>query len=92
MTIDFTIPILIFIIMIIRHIGNNVNDILDIINSQTKSIELLKNKSLYYSNITEFLIESVKPVLEYVYVYGSDGDRKKIIDILEKWKNENPKI
>jgi hypothetical protein len=92
MTIDFTIPILIFIIMIIRHIGNNVNDILDIINSQTKSIELLKNKSLYYSNITEFLIESVKPVLEYVYVYGSDGDRKKIIDILERWKNGNPKI
>jgi hypothetical protein len=92
MTIDLTIPILIFIIMFIRHIGNNVNIILNIINKQTKSIELLKNKSLYHSNITEFLMESVKPILEYVYVYGSEGERKEIIDILERWKNGNPKI
>jgi len=92
MTIDLEISILIFIILFIRHIGNNVDQILTILNSQTKSINILKNRTSYHSKINEFLIESIKPALQYVYNYGSEADRKEIVEILEKWKHADTKV
>jgi hypothetical protein len=92
MTVDLGIPILILIILFIRHIGNNVDQVLKIIETQTKSIGLLSNRSSYHAKVINFVVESTKPAIQFVYDYGSEEDKQEIVDILERWKNENPKI
>ncbi len=92
MTIDLAIPILIFIILFVRHIGSNVDVMLNIMDKQTKSLTMISKRGRYHEAVLTFVTESLKTSLDFVYSHGSDEQRKEIDTILDKYKGDHEEV
>ena len=68
----------ILVVLMVRSIGINVNRILSIIETQTKSMKMMMKRSDRQENILTFVTESVSIAVEFIWNHGSDEDRKHI--------------
>ena len=79
----------VFILLMMRHINNNIDGILDIIETQTKTLGLLGKRGKYHEEVLTFVTESVKTSTEFVWIHGTDEDRQEIKEIITRFNEKN---
>jgi len=86
--IEIVVVIIIFIIIFIIHMGNNINMLVDIVEKQTKSLTLLNDRLNNHKQHINYIVESTKPIIKYIYMYGTDKDIKDLKQALQRWGDE----
>ncbi len=78
----------IFVILFVRHVGSSLNAVLDIIDTQTRSIGKIKRNHSYNTKVLTFAIEGVRSSLEFIYTHGNTENKKDVMKIVKRFEEE----
>ena len=85
---------IIIVLLMIRHIGKRLNTLVDIVRSQTKSIEILSKKINKHNvsiavneGIDDFMIELMVITTQHIHNGGNKNEIVEFNKIIDKYKS-----